>query len=214
MVTMQVSAEIRLFWTGREPEMLGPWFLDESVHGCAAGGGLRRSDIYMRDADQTELGVKQRGSKPGVEVKGLVEALPSPVSFSGEEVTIEIWSKWSSTLLKLEKPLSITLQKRRWLRKFNSSEGSPVEVPLNASELPVTGGALPRTGCNVEWTIIELSGKELAWTLGFESFGCLQTVEGSLRAVLRLMNERKPPRTAGAFKGGYPAWLSRNPPES
>src|SRR3982751_1191157 len=41
-----------------------------------AGGGRPREDVYLRDDRQAALGIKRRGGRPGVEVKGLVELDP------------------------------------------------------------------------------------------------------------------------------------------
>jgi len=206
---MQVSAEFRVFWPGRGPEGLESWFLDASVHGCPAGGGLVRTDVYLYEAKQGELGIKQRGSKPGVEVKGLVARLPQVFSFGSENIEGEIWCKWSSGSLTFPKELSVTLPKARWLRKFDTGRGAPVEIPLNQQEGPVAGTALPERGCNVEWTTIAFPGGETVSTLGFESFGGLGDVEGSLRAVAAVMDGRNPPRASGGFRGGYPAWIAQ-----
>lgn len=37
----------------------------------------------------------------------------------------------------------MTLPKTRWLRKFDTGKGAPVEIPLNQQEAPVAGTALP-----------------------------------------------------------------------
>ncbi len=68
---MQLSSEIRLFWFNNKPEALERWFLDQDIHRFSAGGGKRRTDVYLRDASQIELGIKTRGEKPRVEIKGV-----------------------------------------------------------------------------------------------------------------------------------------------
>jgi hypothetical protein len=69
---MEASAELRWFWQGAEPAALQQWFSDAELHDCAAGGGCLRTDTYLFDPQQAELGIKLRGNKTGVEVKGLV----------------------------------------------------------------------------------------------------------------------------------------------
>jgi hypothetical protein len=72
--------------------------------------------------------------------------------------------------------------KRRWLRKFATDGHVPVEIARDANEKPVTGSP-PARGCNVELTEVRIGS--LWWTLGFESFGSIHTVEADLRAVAR-----------------------------
>jgi hypothetical protein len=218
---MQLSAEVRLFWFDNKPAALEDWFLKAPIHGCAAGGGKGRTDVYLRDGSQIELGVKTRGEKPGVEVKGVevtgveVKGLVSVQSDSAEFVSynipIEIWSKWSSRTLGFDAKAGVALHKTRWLRKFDTAEALPVEIALDSREQPVDG-ALPARGCNVEWTMVEIPSAETCWTLGFEAFGSLHDIESSLRSVVRLMNGRNPPDAPGATAASYPAWLAKRLP--
>jgi hypothetical protein len=50
------------------------------------------------------------------------------------------------------------------------------------------------------------------WTLGFESFGAFDRIEGTLRRSLQLMEARHPSGSRPAVAAGrllsYPAWLS------
>ena len=48
---------------------------------------------------------------------------------------IEIWSKWTSEPLELNSV--VTVEKIRWLRKFDTSTLSPVEIALNDEEKPI-----------------------------------------------------------------------------
>ena len=61
---MQLSAEIRIL-AGQQTGNSRIVVLDKSVHSHPAGGGQLRSDVYLRDTQQRELGVKQRGGKAG-----------------------------------------------------------------------------------------------------------------------------------------------------
>jgi hypothetical protein len=208
---MQVSAELRWFWKNVAPVDLEEWFRGADRHPCAAGGGARlRVDKYLRESTQTELGLKIRGDKEGgVEVKGLVserfgELLIDP--FTGP---IEVWTKWTAKTLELESRPLILTEKLRWLRKFETTGASPKEIHLNDKEKPSDGGSLPDMGCNVELTKVRLSEKDESWwTLGFESFGSIRTVEQSLRTVATEMSNRHPPKLIGGLIASYPAWLS------
>src|SRR5215470_807110 len=130
------SAEIRWFWENRPA--LHDWFLSSQVHGCPAGGGDDdpRPDVYLRDANQQELGIKARGGK-AVEVKGLVSVVWSGSLIEPFTGPIEIWTKWSAPALKLDSSLSIETSKARWLRKFDTSGKEPYEIPLNKKEQPL-----------------------------------------------------------------------------
>src|SRR4051794_10428250 len=111
---MQVSAEIRWFWKDAPPTGLKDWFLSETAHGCAAGGGNTRDDKYLVDKKQVEIGIKQRGDKPGVEIKSLVSdkyATCSEDPFAGP---IQIWVKQGTEVLEITPTIVTT--KQRWLR--------------------------------------------------------------------------------------------------
>jgi hypothetical protein len=58
---MQVSAEIRWFWRDAPPAGLEDWFRDAGVHGCPADDEETRTDVYLREPGQVELGLKRRG---------------------------------------------------------------------------------------------------------------------------------------------------------
>jgi hypothetical protein len=208
---MQLSAEIRWFWRHIPPAGLEEWFHSADMHGCAAGGGERRTDEYLRDPGQGELGVKRRGKKPGVEVKGLVAAVPDGLTTAPFCGPIEIWNKLSTHVLTFQD--SVSTEKQRWLRKFDTSGAAPEEIHLGEDEQPKDPDQpLPALGCNVEFTRVTC-GEEVWWTLGFESFGPLQTVEESLRVVATLLATRRPPDPGSdALRASYPVWLAEVAP--
>ena len=203
---MQVSAEIRWFWNSK-PSIVQNWFCGGNF---APGGGETRDDVYLLDASQSELGVKKRGKKSGVEIKGLVGHAqvgdPGPWPAASQP---EIWCKWSSSAIDISTFATITTVKVRWLRKFDTSSGAANEVKLGPDEMPTSGG-LPEQGCNVEFTQIAIAGRpENWWTLGFEAFGEIETVAYNLRTTLKGM---KPPGQASFDSSellSYPAWLSK-----
>jgi hypothetical protein len=195
---MQLSAEIRLFWFDMKPAALEKWFMDAAIHRLTPWGPEVRTDVYLADGDQLELGVKTRGENPGVEVKGLIATVGDKLEFDSYQIPIELWSKWPSQKLGFETKASMTLHKQRWLRKFDTA-GPPVEAR----------DARPEIGCNVEWTIVQPPSAKAFWTLGFESFGRLSDIENSLRTVARVMQERTPPPAPGAEILSYPACIRR-----
>lgn len=196
---MLLSAEIRLFWFDQKPQALEDWFLSPIIHHRAPDGPEERTDIYLPDPNQTELGVKTRGENPGVEVKGLIAKPGDTLEFISYEIPIELWSKWPSEALAFDTKLGVALHKKRWLRKFDTAGPEPVDS--SDPRLP--------TGCNVEWTIVRTGAGQTCWTFGFEAFGRLQDIEPSLRSVVRLMTERQPPPAPGAEILSYPAWLAK-----
>jgi hypothetical protein len=208
---MEVSAELRWFWHGGGPSALAEWFCDDGRHGCRAGGGRWRGDDYLRDPRQPELGIKRRGGGTGVEIKGLVAvgAEVSAVPFAGR---LEVWTKWTSSSLALPDDATVRIEKRRRLRKFDTSTGSPTETALDENEAPLAPvtGTLER-GCIVELTEVQLRDRgDVWWTLGFESFGRLTTVEDDVRLVAATLAARNPPGLDGWSRASYPEWLIRN----
>jgi hypothetical protein len=132
VTVMQLSAEIRWFWKGSSPAQLAEWFSSTAAHPCPPGGGESRVGEYLSDSRQSELGLKRRGGKPGVEVKGLV-ALSFSTLAAGDFVgPIELWTKWTTEILELEPKLTIPIKKVRWLRKFDTTLPVVAEVPLDS----------------------------------------------------------------------------------
>jgi len=204
---MQVSAEIRWFWAAACPDEIAAWFRSAAPQ---PGGGKPREDEYLHESGQTELGLKRRGGKRGVEAKGLVSVLPEPsdaVPFIGP---IEIWCKWRSAALTLRHSSTIRTRKVRWLRKFDTSGSEPHEIQLDENEDPKDGRPLPGFGCNVELTQVDLDPGRIWWTLGFEAFGDLYSVEQSLRSTLVVAASRLPPSLGSGELLSYPAWLSKH----
>jgi hypothetical protein len=202
---MIVSAEMRWFWPGECPDRFDAWF----QAGSPPPGLSSREDEYLYERGQRELGIKRRGEKPGIEIKGLVAVLPpsrDPAPFAG---AIEIWCKWPSSASVRDLP-AVKIKKQRWLRKFDMTRLKPVEVPMRKDDAPADDRPFPREGCNVELTRIELEPDEVWWTFGFEAFGDLCSVERRLRAALALMAERRPPPVAPGELMSYPAWLDKH----
>jgi hypothetical protein len=162
-------------------------------------------DEYLADHNQVELGVRRRGGK--LEVKGLVTATFGNLASSPFVGPIELWTKWTSEVLELGSALTVSIEKTRWLRKFDTATPSPEEIPLDSKENPLRARPLPALGCNVELTRIMLRDKSIWWTLGFESFGTIQTVGRDLTAVALTLAARRPPEVATGLLASYPVWL-------
>lgn len=208
---MQLSAEIRWFWPEGQAPGLHEWFVPGRGHGgVVAGGGTSRVDVYLHDGHQSELGLKRRGDKPGVEVKGLVA--DDPVGLAGRCLRgpIQVWCKWTSEPLVLPDEATVALEKTRWLRKFAGTTSGLDEVALGADEKPKSGGPMPDRGCNVEVTRVVFLRPEGGawWTLGLESFGAHETVRDDLRRAAELLDRRGCPESTSGTCASYPAWLT------
>lgn len=204
---MMISAEVRWFWRAAPANGFKDWFLSAQVHPVPIGGGRQRTDDYLGDPGQTELGIKARGGKPGTEVKGLVARLPDAVPDGPFKAPGELWSKWTTNALELASGQRLSTKKTRWLRKFDTTGSTPRELRLGEDEEPI-GEPRPAAGCNVELTEVLVNG-QVVWTFGFEAFGDSTTVADQLRAVARALALRNPPAIADAELASYPAWLAR-----
>ena len=204
---MQVSAEVRWFWSATLPPRIDAWFRDAPSPDPAKNVPVEeRTDVYFADPDQAELGLKLRGGNKGVEVKGLVAVIPGGVTVEPFAGPVEVWTKWVSGLQGFDPPRAIEVDKKRRLRKFDTTGGSPVEIPPAEIKRRTDEKRLPARGCNVELTAVTAGGI-LWWTLGFESFGSLETVAGDLRAVADGLAGSLPPEVPMGLRAGYPAWL-------
>jgi hypothetical protein len=219
---MQVTAEMRWFWPYTDHLEVLNWFNSEEVHEFAPGGGQNRIDSYLFDSRQLELGIKNRGGKHGIEIKGLVShtfGVCDAEPFSGP---IELWSKWTSETLRLDSTKTVTTMKRRWLRRFDTTGDSPEAILLDEKELPVKVNYLPAQGCSIELTEVRfLDSKSLDvipdtrgwWTLSLESWGKIDSLTKSLFQVAHLMTERNPPLIDTKFSASYPRFLSLQAPQ-
>ena len=198
------SAEVRWFWRDLCPPQIHDWFFKT---GLKPGGGRPRIDRYLCLPNNREIGVKQRGDEPGLEIKGLVAIQINPaIRMFGNH--LEIWCKWSTTSSFLQATKKVAVTKTRWFRQFDLSESIRVEVPLDSNEKPQFGYSLPVQGCNVELTEVQLPNRSEAWwTLGFEAFGDLDHVSINLTRVMRA----EASVLAGVVPSGaflsYPSWL-------
>jgi hypothetical protein len=206
---MQNSAEIRWFWSSPPAKSIELWF--RLGGGCTPGGGKEREDVYLIDPGQRELGIKERGGKAGVEVKGMVAQIAHPIKVGTFAARGELWTKWTTEALQLKTCAHVTAYKRRWLRKFAIKEGNVREMKLNEDEKPADPGEqLPDQGCNLEFTEVSLAkGGQRLITMGFESFGPHGLVEAHLRRTIdHLAASANGLEFDGAEELSYPAWLA------
>jgi hypothetical protein len=103
---MFVSAEIRWFYPDECPTNLHRWFGEMSP---APGGGKLRIDEYLSQTNQSEVSIKKRGGRPGVEIKGLIAVCRSElVPFAPY---VELWCKWRLHASALEMTKRMIIQK-------------------------------------------------------------------------------------------------------
>jgi hypothetical protein len=202
---MFVSAEIRWFYPDECPTNLHRWFGEMSP---APGGGKLRIDEYLSQTNQSEVSIKKRGGKPGVEIKGLIAVCRSElVPFAPY---VELWCKWRLQASALEMTKRMIIQKTRWIRTYDTSRAAIVEIPLQADEEPLNGQPLPQQGCNVEISKIQIAEEPRQWwTLGFEAFGDLDSAPGNLlKTTQYLIAHSFPLPICGEFLN-YPSWLAQ-----
>jgi len=202
---MFVSAEIRWFYPDECPANLHRWFGEMSP---APGGGKLRIDEYLSQTNQSEVSIKIRGGRPGVEIKGLVAVCRSElVPFAPY---VELWCKWRLQASALEMTKRMIIQKTRWIRTYDTSGAAIVEIPLQADEKPLNGQPLPQQGCNVEISKIQIAEEPRQWwTLGFEAFGDLDSAPGNLlKTTQYLIAHSFPLPICGEFLN-YPSWLAQ-----
>lgn len=204
---MNKSAEIRWFCEGNLPSKIESWF--HSIGNYPPGGGQVREDEYLLDVAQVEIGIKKRGGSYDTEIKGLVTIHKDSIRVGPLVGHIQVWNKWTVSNLPIGAS-TISVQKRRWLRKFDARDGSLREIELDAREGPsIIGQELPQEGCNVEITSVCLGHATNWWTLGCEAFGRDEPVEAILRKTLEYLASTKIPRIRGGIELSYPAWLQR-----
>jgi hypothetical protein len=169
---MQLSAEVRWFRSGVVPDAFRTWFLEPAAgFRSPVGGGRVRKDIYLQ-IKEPELNIKRRGGKPGLDVKGLLDVLPTQLAFGRVAVTPQMFCKWSSEELDFAALPTVEVVKTRWMRQFDTAPDQPREITLGSGEFaeePAVTSERLDVGCNVELTEI-VRRNESWWTFGAESF--------------------------------------------
>jgi hypothetical protein len=199
---VSVSAELRWFWQNAFPPGLETFFHSGAF---PPGGGRPRTDDYLLDTSQVELGLKKRGGKSGIEIKGLIGVgAVCPAPFEGR---MQIWSKWISNALTIDQMPRLVVHKTRWLRKFDTSGTDVTEVELDEEERPrQSPERMLERGCHFELVTIQVDGC-VWWSVGFEAFGPLDTVEHSLVRTVKWLAPA--PHVPPGLELSYPAWLAR-----
>lgn len=203
---MPLSAEVRWFWPALPGTDLIDWFHQSDLWDQPPGGGIRKMHHYLRDASQSDLGIKTRGDST-VEVKGLVIPDWHTLDVSPFRGPVELWHKWHSEALTLTPHPTVAVQKQRWLRLFTVEQAALREIALDEHESPYE--AMPSAGCTVELTQLWVDGHAAGWTLGLEAFGDRHVLAAHLNAVAAYLGTRCPPRWPEATRNHYPGWLKQ-----
>jgi hypothetical protein len=199
---MDITAEIRWFGSGAVPKDLSDWFQNTSL---PLSGEIPRTDRYLLDPNQLELGIKERGEKSGVEIKGLVSLRPSGIATGPFGGSVEIWSKWNSETLSLEGCTTVQIEKSRLLRRFVIQSDRATEIAIGDR----ADGTKPKDGCDIELCRLQTHRTDEAWTLALEAFGELSSVVENLRLTAAQLNARQIRLPETAQELSYPAWLAR-----
>ena len=141
------------------------------------------------------------GKRAAIEIKGLICRREPPMRFAGIGCPVELWGKWPSAQLQLDADRLIPVAKQRWTRKF---DGAGVEVVAASA----TGATQRASGCDAEFTFIAGPQDSSWWSVGFEAFGHLDTVESMLAATVAMLEARSPPPLPSGEASGYPQWLA------
>lgn len=185
---MHVTAELRLWWPCCHAELKSWWA------GLPQPARIEeRTDIYLRDLDQTEIGIKCRDAKrPGVEIKHLVAMIGN---YRGKP--LELWVKSDSPALSISEQPAIAVHKARQLKDFGDGGAS--------------AGRADYAPCHIELAEIACEGDGTHWwTLGFEAAGPVENVHTMLQRALQDRLVGLPEGIFSAAKaGGYPFWLAR-----
>ena len=200
-VAVRLSAELRWFWPGPPLSDFRDWFISSGSGWHAARGPEDRTDAYLRDLQQPTLGIKQRGQHSAIEIKGLICRHERSLRFAGIASPVELWGKWPSTQLRLDADRLIPIAKQRWTRKFDGA-GSGVVAAI------ATGPKQRLSGCDAEFTLIAGPDGSSWWSVGFEAFGDLDTVEPMLAATVAMLEAHLPPPLPTGEASGYPRWLA------
>jgi hypothetical protein len=195
---MRLTAEIRWFWPDTPPQEFHGWFVGAGAFSAVTGPTEIRVDEYLRDPDQTSLGIKKRGHGD-VEIKALISRRDKNLDFAGCTSPIEHWAKWACRTLDLDNLPLIRLEKQRWQRSFSVHAGT-------VSELATSSNSVTRqSGCDAELTLLKGPDMALWWTLCFEAYGEMHEVEAVLSRTVSLMARRCPPPLTPGEAIGYPS---------
>lgn len=190
---MSLTLEVRLFAEGRLPNGVASLF--SSINPEFQPLEEERTDVYLVLPQCRSVGVKARGGESGgkFEVKALSEPIEfAPATLFGHSVGVERWVKWSygeppvsgfiSALVTGNHSDWLTVEKRRWTRKFTLDAERLVELAPNER---------PDAAANVELVAVRAKGQD-SWGIGVEAFGPQRLASTILSSTLSRFADRTP----------------------
>lgn len=198
---MQPSMELRWFLAGAVPAAVQQWFSQGEI---APQTEARRTDHYLHLPACEDVGIKQRQGR--MEIKRRLAERSVQTFAKGIAGRIEQWVKWSFVLDEqqlpdLTKPTGswVSVEKVRQLKKFAITPDGTITASDASDRIA--------QGCNFELTTLVLDEKEW-WSLGFEAFGELATVETNLTLTLKqVLSDPDFPLLQAEDSFAYPHWL-------
>ncbi|MGB3721770.1 MAG: hypothetical protein WA979_02985, partial [Pacificimonas sp.] len=164
------TTELRWWWRGAPDQELSAWLL----RGVSPIRDFR-TDLYLDDPAQTDIGVKRRALET-VEIKMLC-GLPEIALPAAMEGQAEIWVKGTSERLPLTDENSIAVGKQRRRRILGYEAGAWKEA---SSEDEVDAGM------SAEITEVDITGE--TWTtVALEAFGAEEGNDAVLQAGVTLL---------------------------
>lgn len=200
-------AEIRWFWRDQLPEQLEAWFCSERQHGCPVGGGPRGAELpsgadldgrnpltALLDADDRELDFEESRPDEIVNAPPFVGPVrrrlkrpggPGERTSGGAEI----------------------VERQRWLRIFDTSDGWAREIAPDPSGRRADGKRWARFGCICKLAQLETTRGAVWWTLALEASGDSENAVRNLSLVAAALAARRPPLWARGLLATYPQWL-------
>ncbi len=197
------SMEVKWFREGAIPPTVWEWFQQRDgqpeTQPC-------RVDYYLRVTDRDSLGIKLREGR--IEIKQRHRQY-GVVRFDGRVAgLVEQWHKWGFELTSVgSDPASILGVSRSWIGVKKERRLYRYRVTSDQKVVAVPATGYPVQGCQLELTRIGVEERTW-WSLGFEAFGDVSTIEESLFVVARqVLAAGEPPALEAKESYGYPKWL-------
>lgn len=203
-----ISLELRWFLPGGLPGVVDHWFRQQLPE-TEISSADERADIYLSTPRQEDLGIKIRQGKLEIKWREFAKLFTGAHDTKGQ---VERWIKWSwenpppppgaKTIAAWPPPSGpwITVNKRRWQRKYRWENGIFGPVPPKE---------VVHLGAVVEVTALEIDGRRFGTVL-IETFAPDQPTQEKLldTAVKYLWRDYPSPRLKTDQSYGYPHWLA------
>ena len=206
---MQVFAEARWFWQGSAQNRFTRWFTSSSSFALAAHGPEVRQDRYFCSGSQTNVGIKSRGTKAGIQVKSLIGTERPGLALEPMFGAIEIWIKQRAPRIELPAGQVVELTKLRWTRKFECDRAGAREIELCPGIQAAGKSSSVAVACKAELALVVLHDGASWWSFGLQAGGSAADAKSAVRATASLLHDLGAPDMDDAIALSYPAWLRR-----